>query len=105
MKSKKLTENGAKNPRGKQAEKRRALSLFPTNIWSLSGEECAKLSFKPDGLAETIIEALQKHGVEAGEARKMVVQQVKTKFAQAHDSTIRTQVYRGIAYLRAVPHR
>jgi hypothetical protein len=84
-----------------EKSKPRGLSVFPTEIGKLSKDEKAKLAFKPDSMAATIIMALEKHGVEAGEKRKLVLDQVKAKFKDASDSTIRTQVYRGIVYLRA----
>jgi hypothetical protein len=101
--SSKKTAAKTTSHRGTHDKGRRVLSIFRTEISSLVEEERAKLVFKPDSIAETIIRALEKHGVEAGEARKKVVGEVRAKFAQAHDSTIRTQVYRGIAYLRAGP--
>jgi alpha-amylase/alpha-mannosidase (GH57 family) len=52
-------------------------------------------------MAETIIQALEKYGAGVGDARKRVVEHVKAKFAEARDSTIRTQVYRGTIYLRS----
>ena len=87
--------------RKKAATERRALGILPTSTWSLSESELSELSFKPGGMAETVVQALSKHGVGAGEARKRVIEQVKVKFPEARDSTIRTQTYRGIAYLRA----
>ncbi len=101
MTSKKTAEKNAAVQKGKETERRRVLSVFPTDIGKLNKEECAELLFKPNGMAETIIQALQKHGVNAGEKRRQVVAQVREKFADASDSTIRTQVYRGIVYLRA----
>ncbi len=96
--TKKTTEETVQKE--KKTKKQRVLSIFPTNIASLSKEDCAKLSFKPNGMAETIIQALQKHGIEAGDKRKEVVEQVKGKFTDASKATIRTQIYRGIVYLR-----
>ena len=87
-----------------QTQRRRsaALSVFPTSVGKLSKEECAKLAFKPGGMADTIIQALQKHGTDPGEKRKQVLTQVKAKFGDTHDATIRTQVYRGMVYRRAL---
>jgi hypothetical protein len=99
MTSKKGVEKNATDG-GAKGRKQRMLSVFPTEISSLSKEDKAKLSFKAEGIAATIIQALEKHGVEAGDKRKLVIVQVKAKFKEASDSTIRTQVYRGIVYLR-----
>ena len=87
---------------GVKESKHRLLSVFPTNTGSLTREEHNTLSFKPNSMAEVILQALEKHGVEAGDKRKQVVEQVKGKFKDASDSTIRTQVYRGIVYRRAM---
>ena len=83
---------GARGPR--RAGKPRALSVFPTTIWKMNKEQLSVLAFKPDGMAEAVIQALKKHGTRPGEPRKRAVGEVKAKFAQAHDSTIRTQIYR-----------
>jgi hypothetical protein len=98
MTSKKGTE---KNPavKGKKS-KTRTLSIFPINIGRISRDECAKLSFKPNSMADTILQALQKSGVEAGEKRAQVFEQVKSKFGDASNATIRTQIYRGIVLRR-----
>jgi hypothetical protein len=92
-----------KEPTGGEAKasKKRVLSMFPTDIGSLTKEEHNTLSFKPNSMAEVIIQALEKHGFGGGDTRKQVVEQVKGKFKDASDSTIRTQVYRGIVHLRA----
>ncbi|HEV2120608.1 MAG TPA: hypothetical protein VGS11_10980 [Candidatus Bathyarchaeia archaeon] len=97
-------ERSSKPKKKREVKGRRALSIFPTDIGSLEMGEVAKLSFKTNGMADQVLQALQKHGVEAGDKRKKVIEQVKAKFASAADPTIRTQVYRGIVYLREVPH-
>jgi hypothetical protein len=99
MASKKATGKDATVGEGK-VSKRRVLSMFPTDIGSLTKEERNNLAFKPNSMVEVILQGLEKHGVEAGDKRKLVVEQVKAKFKEASDSTIRTQVYRGIIYLR-----
>jgi hypothetical protein len=104
MTDKNEAEKGVKSVKKPETRSRRAHSIFPTNIGSLDKAEVAKLSFKPNGMAEQVLQALQKHGVEPGEKRKKVIDLVKAKFATAADATIRTQVYRGIVYLRAAPH-
>ena len=89
------------NAKDAKAAKATALRVFPTNIAMLDKPKLAQLAFKPEGMASEVIQALKRHGSEAGDARKKVVEQVKVKFPKAHEATIRTQVYRGIVYLRA----
>ncbi len=96
------TKKPTKYDAGVQKTKKRVLSVFPRSIGSLSKEEQSKLSFKPDGMAQTILDALRKHGPEAGEKRKRVFEQVKAKFGKASEATLRTQIYRGIVHLRAL---
>lgn len=103
MTKKNTAEKTASNQKGAKSNGPRALAIFPTKTGSLSKEELGRLVFKPDGMAESIIQALTKHGVEAGTKRKKVIEAVRAEFAEASDSTIRTQVYRGIVYLRAIP--
>ena len=91
---------GKTTKRQPRTSKPRAVSVLPTTIWKMNKEQLSALSFKPDGMAEAVIQALRKHGTKPGEPRKRVAGEVKAKFAEAHDSTIRTQVYRGIAYLK-----
>jgi hypothetical protein len=78
--------------------------MFPTNVGTLDKEGLAHLAFKPDRMATEVISALKKHGIEPGENRKRVASQVKAKFTKASDATIKTQIYRGIVYLRSAPH-
>ncbi len=101
MATKKAAGKDATVGEGK-VSKRRVLSMFPTDVGSLTKEERTNLTFKPNSMGEVIIQALDKHGIEAGDKRKQVVEQVKAKFKDASDSTIRTQIYRGIVNMRAI---
>jgi len=86
----------------KKQDKQRVLSIFPTDLGTLSKEERASLVFKPTGMAQSVLDALRRHGTEAGERRERVFEQVKAKFNKASEATIRTQIYRGIVYFRTL---
>jgi hypothetical protein len=100
MASKNRAEGGAKKGKGKGQAGTRILSVFPTDIARKDRVELTQLEFRPNGMAAEVISALKRHGVEAGESRKHVFEQVKSKFVKASDATVKTQVYRGIVYLR-----
>ncbi len=91
---------GDRSAKGSRLARTRLLAMFPTEVGSLNKEGLARLAFKPDGMAAEVISALKKHGVEAGESRKKVAEQVKVKFPKSSDATIKTQMYRGIVYVR-----
>ncbi|HME19679.1 MAG TPA: hypothetical protein VKF15_08095, partial [Nitrososphaerales archaeon] len=63
MANKNVTDKGAKE-KGKGTS-RRSLSVFPTNIATLDKTGVSQLAFKQGGMAEAVLEALRKHGVEA----------------------------------------
>ncbi len=100
MASKITSEKGAKNGKGQKPTGARSFAVFPTNIASLDKTQVARLVFKPEGMAAEVLQALKKHGMGAGESREKVAEQVKAKFPKASDATIKTQMYRGIVYLR-----
>lgn len=100
---KNTADKTASNQKSAKADKPRTLSIFPSETGSLSQHELGRLAFKANSMAETIIQALTEHGIRAGDERKKVVSDIKAKFDKASDSTIRTQIYRGIVYLRAIP--
>jgi hypothetical protein len=101
MSGKNGAKKAAKGTMRKKSAETRNLSVFPADIAKLDKMELTHLTLRSDGMAADVILALRRHGVGAGEARKRVAEQVKTKFPKAHDATIRTQVYRGIVYIRS----
>ena len=99
MSSKNAADKVAGKPKRGSAGIRR-LSVFPTDVAKLPAAGLARLELKPDRIAAEVLQALKKHGTDAGGSRDKVLGQMRAKFPKASDATIRTQVYRGIAYLR-----
>jgi hypothetical protein len=85
----------------KPAKGSRSLNIFPTNIAKMSKAEVKALKLKEEGMADFIAKSLHTIG-SSKEKRPDLIKAIKQKFPKAADATIKTQIYRGMAYREAI---